>query len=167
MVKSIPVFKEKVRHVGTFDFKETYRLLFEWLIGKGYVVDEPSYKEVIGTGGVKEVEVRWKAKKNLTDYFQSEFGIFFHPLGMSSVEVEVNGVKQKMNKGDLTIELNCSLNLDHKNKFEEDSFTKTLRNFYDLYLVRNRIEKQEAKVVSDFEEMVAQLKEILILTGIR
>lgn len=159
------VLKEKVRHVGTFDFKETYRLLFEWLIGKGYVVDETIYKEVIGTGGAKEVEIRWTATKNITDYFQIEFGIYFHPIGLTSVEVEINGVKQKVNKGDLTLEFTSSLVRDWKDQFEENSFSKNLRNFYDLYLVRNRIESREAELVNDFEEMIAQAKEILILTG--
>jgi hypothetical protein len=162
-----PFLKEKVRHVGTFDLKETYRLLFEWLISKDYTVDETNYDEIIGTGGMKEVSIRWTALRTVTAYFQYEFKIWFHPLAMTSVEVENNGVKQKLNKGDLTIEFGSSLIRDHKNQFEDDSFGKSLRNFYDQYLVRNRIEAQEGKLAADFEEMITQTKEILLLTATR
>ena len=54
------LFKQKIRHTGIFDFKEMYRILYEWLIDQGYDVNEKQYKEVIGAGNAREIEVEWE-----------------------------------------------------------------------------------------------------------
>lgn len=159
--------KDKIKYVGIYDFKETYKMLFEWLIDKGYLVDETSYKEVLSANGAKEIEVWWTATKDQSDYFQYEIKIFFHPIGMTNVEVEVEGIKQKMNKGELTIEFEWAINKDYKNRFTNNTFTKNLRDYYDKYLVSSRIEEQESLIIRDFEEMFAVLKDYIALTGVR
>ena len=55
----------KVKHNGMFDFKETYRILFEWLVNHDYDVNEKTYKEVIGSGGAKEIEIEWDATRKV------------------------------------------------------------------------------------------------------
>lgn len=164
MVEKLTILSSKVRHVGTFDMKETYRVLFEWLVEKGYEVNENKYIEIAQAAGAKEVDIFWDAKKSVSDYFQFAIDIRFHPLAMTSVEVDVDGVKQKMNKGDFTIEYKCHLVKDYKNGWKK---TSLLRNFYDKYLVRDRIEQMKGKLISEYEELLEYTKSFLILTGKR
>jgi len=165
MVEKQLQLKSKARHVGIFNFKEIYRLLFEWLSLKDYEVNEKEYKEIIGAAGVKEVDISWEASRPLSDYFKSALTVRFHPLGMSSVEVEIDGVKQKLNKGDLTIEFSCSLWKDYKNNFETNNLTQNLRNWYDKHLIPARIEENEGKVINEMESLVEYTKSLLNLTG--
>jgi hypothetical protein len=164
MAEKIKLVKSKVRHVGTFDFKETYRVLFEWLIQERYAVDETSYKEVVGPAG-KEVDIFWEATKVVSDYFKFSIGIRFHPLAMTSVEVEIDGVKQKMNKGDFTIETECALIHDQANKWADNNFTKSLRNMYEKFLIKERVEKYEGALIGEFNAMEEFIKSFLVLTG--
>jgi len=165
MAEEKTVAKGKVRHVGTFDFKDTYRVTYEWLMQEGYEVNETSYREVIGANGMKEVEVIWKAYKSVSDYFKFYIDIKFHPLAMTGVEVEIDGIKQKMNKGDLTIELKGVLIKDAANKWTNNNFSKSLRTMYDKYLIPERIEQHEAKLISEYNALDEFLKSHLALTG--
>lgn len=161
------LFKSKVRHVGIFDFKETYRILYEWLLDEGYDVNEKGYKEVMQPGNAKEIEIEWEAWRKVSDYFRFYIWVKFHPIGMTSVEVDIDGVKQKMNKGDFTIEVKCVLQKDYENRWENRPFMKFLRTLYDRYLIRERIESYEGKLISEMQEFLDQAKAFLSLTARR
>jgi len=168
MVEKDSLFKGKVRHVGTFDFKETYRVMFEWLIGEGYDIDEKYYKEIITGSGpngpIKEVDVWWEATKKISEYNKFFMTIRFHPLAMTSVEVEINGVKQKMNKGDFTIEFSSTLLKDYEDSWNSP-FLKNLRRLYENTLVRERTEQYEGKLITELQQLQEYVKSFLELTG--
>ena len=58
--------QQKLRHVGIFDFKEVYRICYEWFINEGYDVAEKSYVEKVGQKG-KEIEIVWVAVRKVSD----------------------------------------------------------------------------------------------------
>jgi len=167
MVERDVLISTKVRHVGIFDFKETYRILFEWLIDQGYDFNEKNYKEVIGAGGAKEIEIEWEALRKVSDYFRYQLIVKWKIIGMTSVEVEIDGVKQKMNKGDLSLEFKTVLLKDYEERWSKKPFLNFLRTLYDRYLIRERITAYEAKLIQEMEELVAQSKSFLALTGRR
>ena len=167
MAEKDPLFKTKVKHTGFFDFRETYRILYEWLVDQGYDVNEKNYKEAIGAGGAKEIEVDWEATRKVSDYFRFIIKAYWHVMGMSSVDVEIDGVKQKMNKGQFEIEVKSILEKDYENKWENAPFWKFLRTLYDKYLIKERTEQYEGKLIGEMEEFVAQCKSFLALTGKR
>lgn len=161
------LIKTKIKHSGTFDFKETYRILFEWLMDEGYDVNEKNYKENIGAGGAKELEIEWVAVRKVSDYFRFMISAKWHIIGMTSVEVEIDGVKQKMNKGQFELEVKSVLIKDYEARWENKPFLKFLRTLYDKYLIRERVEQYEGKLIGEMEEFVAQCKAFLALTGKR
>jgi hypothetical protein len=167
MAEKESVYNLKIRHVGMFDFKETYRVMFEWLLHEGYDVFEKEYKEIIGQNGAKEVDVFWDATKKVSDYFKFWINVRFHPLAMTSVEVDVDGVKQKMNKGDFTIEFKSALLKDTENKWAGNDFLRFLRKNYDKYLIRERTEKSQIKLIAELESFVEYAKDFLALAARR
>lgn len=167
MVERDTLIGSKVRHVGVFDFKETYRILFEWFIDQGYDFNEKSYKEVIGAGGAKEIELEWICFRKVSDYFKFEIKTSWKIIGMTSVEVEIDGVKQKMNKGDVTIGFGCTLLKDYEEKWSKKPLLNFLRTLYDRYLIKERITAYETKLITEMEELVAQTKSFMALTGRR
>jgi hypothetical protein len=167
MVERDVLISTKVRHVGLFDFKETYRILFEWFIDQGFDFNEKSYKEVAGAGGAKELEIEWECVRKVSDYFKFYIKTVWKIIGMTSVEVEVDGVKQKMNKGDLTITFSSVLLKDYEEKWSKTPFLNFLRTLYDRYLIKERITAYEMKLITEMEQLVAQAKSFLALTGRR
>ena len=167
MVELDQLFKSKVRHVGIFDFKESYRILYEWLIDQGYDINEKVYKEVIGAGNAKEIEVEWDAVRKVSDYFRFMLKARWHIIGMTTVEVEIDGVKQKMNKGQFELAVESILQKDYEDRWAKRPLFNFLRTFYDKYLIRERVEQYESKLILEMEEFVAQCKSFLALTGKR
>lgn len=161
------ILSSKVKHSGIFDFKETYRILYEWLVDQNYDMNEKSYKENIGAGGAKEIEIEWEAKRKVSDYFKFVLKINWHIIGMTSVEVDIDGVKQKMNKGQFELGVKAVIEKDYEDRWSTRPFLKFLRTFYDKYLIKERTEQYEGKIISEMDEFVGQCKSFLALTGRR
>ncbi|MBM3247013.1 hypothetical protein FJZ17_00515 [Candidatus Pacearchaeota archaeon] len=157
----------KVKHNGVFDFKETYRILYEWLVSQGYDMNEKTYKEVIGAGGAKELEIEWEAIRKVSDYFRFLLKVDWKIIGMTSVEVEIDGVKQKMNKGQFEIGVKAILIKDYENRWENRPIWKFLRGLYDKYVIKERQDQYEGKLIGEMDEFLAQCKAYLALTGRR
>jgi len=161
------LFRQKIRHTGVFDFKELYRILFEWLVDQGYDVNEKQYKEIIGAGNAREIEVEWKATRKVSDYFKFMLEMKWHLLGITNVEVEIDGKKQKMQKGQFEIEVRSTLLKDYEERWTKTPFVKFLRGLYDKYIIKERIEAYEAKIVSEMDMFIAECKSFLALSGAR
>lgn len=161
------IIRTKIKHNGIFDFKEIYRILFDWILDMDYDINEKAYKETIGAGGAKELEVEWEAVRKVSDYFKFNIYARWHIVGMTTIEVEIDGVKKKMNKGQFELEVSCSLIKDYENKWEKRPLLKFLRTFYDRYLIHDRQDMFEGKLVREMEEFVGQAKSFLALTGTR
>ena len=86
---------------------------------------------------------------------------------MTNVEVEIDGSKEKMNKGQLEIKFKSVLLKDYRESWTSNPFIKFLRTFYDKYLIKERLEQYEGKLIGDMEEMIAECKSFLALTGKR
>lgn len=167
MVEKDKLFETKIKQKGVFDFKETYNVLYEWLIDEGYDVNEKEYKEVIGPGGAKEILVKWEARRKISDYFRFIIKIQFHILGMKDVEVEIDGVKTPMNTGQFELKAGGVLEKDYENRWENHPFFKFFRTLYDRYLIPARIEQYEGKLIAEVDEFLTQCKSYLALTGRR
>ena len=86
---------------------------------------------------------------------------------MTSVEVEIDGVKQKMNKGQFEIAIKCVLIKDYEDRWTNHALVKFLRGVYDRYVIRERISQYEGKLMGEMEELIAECKAYLALTGKR
>jgi len=162
------LLKTKIKHYNNyFDFKETYKTLFDYLLDQGWDMNEKAYKEVLQAGGAKEIEVEWECIRKVSDYFKFWMKIKFHPMGMTNVEVEIDGVKQKMNKGSMDIEVEIALIKDYEDRWGNKPFFKFLRTLYDRYLIRDRVERYEERLIQEMDEFVNQAKAYLAMTGRR
>lgn len=165
MVEQDKLFESKIKHKGIFDFKELYNVLYTWLVDQGYDVNEKSYKENIGAGGAKEVEIKWVAYRKISDYFRFVLKVEWRIIGLSNVEVEIEGVKTPMNRGNAEIKVSSVLEKDYESRWENRPFFKFLRTLYDRYLIPGRIEQYEGKLLGEMDEFIAQIKSFLSLLG--
>ena len=161
------LFKSRVKHTGVFDFRETYRILMEWLLDKGYDFNEKAYKEKVLPGGAREIEIEWEAVRKVSDYFRNILRVKWHLIGITKVEVEIDGVKQSMDKGQFEIEAQAILQKDYEERWSNRPTLKFLRTFYDKYLIKERTTQFEEKLIIELEEFLGQCKSFLALSGRR
>ena len=70
-----------------------------------------------------------------------------------------------MNKGQVEVKITAYLEKDYEHRWETTSISKFLRGLYDRYIIRNRIESYEEKIIEEVDELVAQIKAFLELEG--
>jgi hypothetical protein len=166
MAEKDQIIEEKVKHVGIFDFKNTYNFIYEWLRNNEYFVEEKAYTEKITPTG-KELEIEWVAFRKISDYFRFVLKFRWLILGMTDVEVNKDGVKVKMNKGSFEVKIIAYLEKDYENRWIATAFSKFLRGLYDKYIIKSRIQQYEDKVAGELTDLVAQIKAYLALEGSR
>ncbi|MEK6899062.1 MAG: hypothetical protein AABW79_03120 [Nanoarchaeota archaeon] len=165
MVEKDNIIKEKVKYSGLMSFKDAYKFARELLDKEGYSVTEDSYSEKV-SGNSKEIEISWVATKKLSDYYKSALKIKWRVLGMTDVEVEVDGKRKNMNKvADLSIEVSGVLEKDYDNKWEGSSMQKFFKEVYNKYVVVERTHEKEGKVSDDVQDFKEEIKAYLELTG--
>jgi hypothetical protein len=159
------LFKEKVKHKSFFNYTDLYTFCYNWLKGDGWLVSEEEYLEKFS--GAKEIQVKWKAAKKITDYYRFIIKVKFHILGMTDVEVEENGKKIKTNKGDLTLEFDVSLERDYENNWDKTPFWKFMRGIYDKYIIRATMDEYETRLTEKAESFIEDVKAFLNQEGKR
>ena len=151
-----------------FDFGEYYKFCYDWLM-KEIILNsfaEKVYSEKI-SGDSKEVEVKWEGSKKISDYFRLDVKVEMRILGLKKVEVtKADGSKKKADQAmENKITIKGVLVRDYQGKFEKTPFLKFLRGMYERWIVPERINQVEAKIVGDLEEFTGQIKAYQALEG--
>ncbi|MFH1500368.1 MAG: hypothetical protein ABIE22_00280 [archaeon] len=160
------VMTSKLKCSTIFDYKETYKFIYNMLVDMEYFIVEKRYDEKIMPEG-KEVEIEWEAKRKISDYFRFILKLKWRVVKLVEVEVEENGKRKKMNKADLEIKISATIEKDYEHRWQNNPFTKFMRGLYDKFIIRGRIEMYEDKIFSEAEEVIAQAKAFLSLEGKR
>ena len=150
------IIEQKVKRGGIFDFKEVYQFVYRWLNEEDYTVEERKYVEEV-TGDAKKV----------SDYFKNEMKLNWRIIGLTNVEVEQDGKKIKMNKGNFELKITGNLVKDWGSTWEKNPFMKFLRGTYDKYIVEGRIKQYEIKLYGDVDELTEQIKAFLTVEGMK
>jgi len=166
MAEKDTIFSGRVIQKGIFNFKDFYSFAYDWLIGEGYNVTEKKYEEEI-SGDSKKVEIKWEAKKKISDYFTFLIKVHWRFLQLKEIEVVKEGKKEKMNSGTAEIKPQAILVKDYEHRWEDQPIWKFLRGIYDRYIIKSRIDEYEDKLKEEIEEFLAQCKSYLSLEGKR
>jgi len=167
MVEKDQIIKERVDHSGLFNFSELYTFMHTWLKNNLYGVNEEKYSEKV-SGNTRDISIEWKATKKISDYFKIEHTIKIDIIGLSDVEVEIDGKKKKMNKGKIAMEIKGVMIKDPKNTWDETvPVYKFMREVYDKYVIPQRILSMADKIESDVRAFKDEIKAYLELTGKR
>ena len=167
MVEKDQIIKEKLDHSGIFDFGDLYSFMHNWFKDNIYGVNEERYSEKI-SGAARDISFEWKVTKWISDYFKIEHTVRIDVIGLTDVEVEIDGKKKKMNKGKFAMEIKGVLIKDPKNSWDETSpVYKFLRESYDKYIIPGRVRGVEDKIENDVRAFKDEVKAYLELTGKR
>jgi len=161
------VFEQTLKHKGYFTYSELYTFCYNWFKDNGYSnLAEEEYVEKIAPNG-KEIQITWVAKKKVSDYLRNIITAKWHVLGLADAEVEINGKKEKTNKGDLKIKVSAELERDYDSQWEKTPFLKSARGLYDKYIVKTTVDEYEDKLAAKGQGFVEEVKSYLNLEGKR
>ncbi len=165
MVEVDRIYESKTTYNGVFNFKELYNFIYRWLGDNRYAfIEEKTYTEKITPGG-KDIEIAWNARKKVSDYFRFYLKLQWLVRGLTNVEVQQGDVKVSTNKGMVEIRITGYLEKDYEHRWEATGIVKFMRGLYDRYIIKNRIEAYESKILEEVDELVAQAKSYLEMEG--
>ncbi len=151
---------------GLFDFKELYKFMYRWLTSQEYDVDETEYTEKVKPTG-KELFVEWRCRRRISDYFRFQIRVLITVLGMTDVDVAKDGMRLKLNRGEIRLDVQGFLEKDYENRWESSPIAKFLRGVYDRYIIRSRVLEYDDKVRIETYDFAEQVKAYLALEARR
>ncbi len=166
MAEKNTVFEQSLKQKGFFNYGDLYNFCYNWFKDNNYNLMEEEYTEKISPFG-KEIQIKWVAKKKVSDYLRNIIEAKWHILGMSDAEVEIDGKKIKTNKGEVKIKVSADLEKDYENNWEKQAYWKMMRGIYDKYIVRTTIDEYEEKLQSKAQSFVEEAKAFLDFGGRR
>jgi hypothetical protein len=160
------IFSSKVKYTGVFPFSSFYKFCYDWLMEETNLnmLAEEKYKEKL-KGNTKEIDIKWKGYKKMTDYFKYDIKVKFEIKELKNVEVMQNGIKVSTNQGQCKVSVSGILVRDYQGKFEKSAFQKFLRAIYEKWVIPAVIDKFEDKVTDDCDEFLNQIKAYFDLEG--
>jgi len=166
MVEKETIFSSKVSYTGIFSFKDFYKFCYDWLKDEAGMdpLSEIKYEEKI-VGDIKNIIVKWKGEKKVTDYFKFEMEVNFKIEKLANVEITQGGAKVSTNSGKVEVETKGNLVRDWQGKFELTAFKKFLRSIYEKWVIPARVEEYKEKLAKDCDEFLGQAKAYLDLEG--
>ena len=158
-----------IKYRGVWNYDDLYAHAVNWFRERKFKFHERLNEHVSSSvHGVAnpfgaEAKIQWEAERKETEYFQPWINVYLHSYDVHPVDVVVKGKKnEKFVKGRIWIELRGRLVFDFERKGEESKFTFGLRNFYQKYIIRKKIEhKWWLKLQDEMYELHNLLKESL------
>ncbi len=127
----VPIPREKIQYIGTFNFDELYKKMQAWYAEKEYKFHEKAYKQ---KPGASDIELEWEGYRNETSYVRFWVNIYVHIFDLQDVEIIQEGVKKKMNKARMQIEVWGRIQLDWQEEFAKTRFFRRLRDFFHTFV---------------------------------
>ena len=127
MAEKNTIIKEKLKFSGFLNFRDYYSFAHDWWSEEEFDIVEEKYEEKIN-GDKKDIEIVWDASVKLTDYFKANCKIKIRAIGLTDVEVEVDGKKKKMNKL-------MSLDVETKGVLVKQNLE--LQHFSEIYMINS------------------------------
>jgi len=154
----------KLKWSGVIDLGDFYTKLKLWFDREGYGDEFKSFKEVKYVQRMKpngkEIDIKWIAERDKSDYFSNSISITFMIMGIKDVEVQKNGKKVKMNSLNLEIKLFADLVKNRKGRWKKNSIMKKI---YENFVIKERIDSYKLELYQQIYILQDEIKDYLNL----
>lgn len=158
--KRLIVDQLRLNYSGLMNTSELYKTVLGWFYERGYDMFERRNSQIITpTGKHMELEiVPWK--KN-SDYAQTEIKLRWFIKDATDIEVEKEGVKLKLQQGELQLIIDAWLVTDYQDQWEKKPAMYFFRTLVDKFIFRGYTDKFESMLVSDVHHLHTRIKSLL------
>ena len=146
-------FGSEIRKKGNVDVKRLYKELAPWFSANHYAFMEKGISSKSKPGG-KEQVIEWVSERKVDSYFKFQ------------IEVDFRIWRYKDEKAEIYIRFKGYLEKDYRNTFKNKGgkFGEFLRNIYEKYVIKDRIDEMAGKVHKDTNDLIDEAKRVLNLT---
>lgn len=150
---------------GVLDFNGLFTGIPQWLRLHSYDFFEKGRSEKVTSTG-KYIESNWVAEREVTPYVKYKMKINILVRDLTDVAVEKHGKTIKMQRGrvevDFKTEMEKNYMKDGRRRFNpEKEFQEILRVFYERYVAKQELSKQEDKLLLESQDFVKHIHQFL------
>ncbi|MBW3015626.1 hypothetical protein KY330_04350 [Candidatus Woesearchaeota archaeon] len=160
--KKLVVDQLTFSYSGLFDIHELYSLIDSFLKEKGYdKYEKKNISQVTPSGKHMELELRpWKM---ISDYVKLWMKITVFMTNVKDVEIEKEGVKVKLNQGNIQIVFDGYIETDYENRWANNMIFVFFRTLVDKYVIKSYLRSFEGEVTEDIHQLFTEVKSFLNL----
>ena len=158
--KAVPTPASYIRYKGVWDMQDLYESMVGWFRERKYKFHEKIYKHKHPSPFGVERQYMWFAERKEGDYEQVQYNIYMHTYDAHDIGVVMpDGSKKEYTKGRLWIELKVSFHFDWEKRWDSTSFYRTLKDFYNRYIIRKKyMEGYGPKFRDEFHQLQALVR---------
>lgn len=145
-----------IRWSGLFDLEEVYKKSKEWFDTRVMSFKEEKYIERVKPNG-KQIEIKWKITKKEGNYIKKVIEIGILIIGLNKVEVEKDGIKMNLEKGDIEFQFSAYLIKNADDKFDDEGLSKKI---YEM-IYRRRIEDYKIDFYDSVYGLIEEVKGLM------
>ncbi|MBM3199366.1 hypothetical protein FJZ53_00395 [Candidatus Woesearchaeota archaeon] len=143
----------KIRHVGLLDLPEFYTWLQRWFEFNSFFKADADFEQFYEERTLpkgKEMHIRWKGKKDETEYFHYYIEVIWLLIGVNKIEIPVGDKKRKIDQGDFELRLGAYI--------EKEGPDNIFRRIYEYFVIRKIIEDHKYKLYDKFYSLHDEIK---------
>ncbi|HLC65438.1 MAG TPA: hypothetical protein VJI46_04940 [Candidatus Nanoarchaeia archaeon] len=130
-----------LRYKGVWDMDDLYKKMADWFRSRKYNFYEKAFKHKAPTAFGRERQYNWTGERKEEEYYKFVIEIYMHTYDAQDIEVKnQDGSTKIMTKGRIWIEFKGNIDFDYEKRFQDEKFFANLRNFYNKYIIKKRVE---------------------------
>jgi len=160
--KKIVIPSQVISYSGIFSVSDIYSHIDSFTRQNGYDKLELLNSEQVFSSG-KDIVLLIEPYKKITDYAKCVLWVKMIFTDVKEVEIERDGKKKKMNKGNVTIIMQGFLITDYEGKWEQQPWFIFIRTIFDKFVFKIYTNKFEEILRHDYQTLNTHLKGYLNL----
>ncbi len=149
--------KKKISYQGLFKTKELYGTVQDWAKENGYDFAQEKHSEIIGETG-KEIKMPLELEKKASDYVKFLLKCGIELTNVEEVLVKKGEKSQKLNKGDVAVNLKAVIETDYDDKWHKKPLWMFLKGFHDKFLKADELKEFESQLKKDLGSLTDEVK---------
>lgn len=153
---------KEISYSGLFSLKDLYAIMDKFFRERGYEKNELNNEEHVKPDG-KEIILHLMPVRWWSDYIRLRVEVEATLYDIQDVEVEKDGAKRMMQKGNVKMTVNAYIESDYEQKWEAKPTNFFLRTLFDKFVYRKYSHEYEKKVLEDAKDFCSEVKGFLNL----
>ncbi|MCK5643745.1 MAG: hypothetical protein KAJ19_23290 [Gammaproteobacteria bacterium] len=149
-----------ITYSGLFSMRELYKLINTWCHEHQYDTHDIQNLEQIREDK-RYLELVLLPYRKVSDYIKFDIKIKIVAADLIETVVEKNGMKTKLDKGNVTIVFNAFYITDYENKWSEQAVHYFIRLAYNKFINKAHMDKYKGQLVDDVNNLRDNLKAYL------
>ena len=154
--------KESIKYKGLLDCSTFYKHLCGWLDNHEYTKNELINEEQVLEEG-KQIKIHQEPFKQISDYAKVEMQIDIVFSGLNEVEIEKDGKKQKIDKGDVEMHVETFLITDYEQRWQNKPFYYFTKKILERFFFVSYMEQYKDELREDKDSLMQEMKKFLNL----